>query len=114
MGFFWQGEEMIPVTDLDLSIPGGAAIGLPCALGETGQIALDGSFQGGQAIILLTPINQPLGDVNHDCVVGISDFMIVLENWGPCSDPCASCFGDADGDCHVGILDFLAVIGNWG
>lgn len=72
MGFFWQDGEMIPVTDLDLSIPGGAAIGLPCALGETGQIALDGSFQGGQAIILLTPINQPLGDVAMSIMIALS------------------------------------------
>jgi hypothetical protein len=56
---------------------------------------------------LITP-----GDVNQDNVVGISDVMALLAEWGPCSD-CSSCNADFDGDCDVGIGDLLVVLANW-
>ena len=54
-----------------------------------------------------------IGDFDGDGIVGISDFLIVLGNWGPCPAPCPPCMGDADGDCQVGLKDFLVVLGNW-
>jgi hypothetical protein len=51
----------------------------------------------------------PTGDINGDSTVGILDFLMILESWGPC----AGCQADLDGDGQVGITDFLTVLGNW-
>ena len=50
-------------------------------------------------------------DTDGDSIVGISDFLLVLAQWGPCPP---QCLGDVDGDGEVGILDFLLVLANWG
>ncbi len=53
-------------------------------------------------------------DLDGDGIVASSDFMALLDAWGPCPEPCLpKCDGDLDGDCVVGIRDFLALIGNW-
>ncbi len=50
-------------------------------------------------------------DIDSDAFVGISDFLLVLAQWGPCPPQCVA---DVDGDGNVGILDFLLVLANWG
>jgi hypothetical protein len=56
----------------------------------------------------------PVGDIDGDGVVGITDFLMLLAVWGPCPDPCPpSCPADLDGDCTVGITDFLTLLANW-
>ena len=50
-------------------------------------------------------------DADGDGIVGISDFLLVLAQWGPCPP---QCLGDVDGDGVVGINDFLLVLANWG
>ena len=55
------------------------------------------------------------GDLDGNCTVGITDFLMLLGAWGPCGAPCPpSCPADLDGDCQVGITDFLLLLGNWG
>ncbi len=46
-------------------------------------------------------------DFNGDGLIGITDFLFLIGNWGT---PAA----DTDGDGDTGITDFLALIGNWG
>jgi hypothetical protein len=50
------------------------------------------------------------GDINADGIVGIGDFLSLLQDWGvnP-GDP-----ADLDEDGIVGITDFLTLLGNWG
>jgi hypothetical protein len=56
----------------------------------------------------------PLGDLDGDGFVGITDFLILLAEWGPCDAPCPpTCAADLDGDCQVGITDFLLLLANW-
>jgi hypothetical protein len=55
----------------------------------------------------------PLGDVDFDGQVGVSDLLILLASWGPCAD-CDDCPADLDGDCTVGVKDLLTLLGNWG
>ncbi len=56
----------------------------------------------------------PLGDLDGDGFVGITDFLILLAAWGPCDAPCPPiCTGDLDADCQVGITDFLLLLANW-
>ena len=61
-----------------------------------------------------TPITIPdlscTWDLDGDTIVGIDEFLTVLEKWG--TDPGGP--PDFDGDGDVGILDFLALLANWG
>jgi hypothetical protein len=55
------------------------------------------------------------GDIDGGGDVGVTDFLLLLADWGPCPDPCPpSCAADLDGDCTVGITDFLLLLANWG
>ncbi len=72
--------------------------------------SLDISFDN--LVIEADQINMPCTtDIDGDNIVGISDFLLVLAQWGPCPP---DCFADVDGDGEVGILDFLQVLADWG
>jgi hypothetical protein len=47
-------------------------------------------------------------DLDGDGLVGITDFLALLGQWGTCGS------ADFDGDGEVGINDFLELLGNWG
>ena len=47
-------------------------------------------------------------DLDHDCRVGIVDFLILLAAWGESDSP-----ADLNGDGTVGSLDFSILIDNW-
>ena len=65
--------------------------------------------------LLVVGVGGPLGDLDGDGSVAITDFLLLLEAWGPCPGPCPpSCPADLDGDCMVGITDFLILLANWG
>jgi len=51
--------------------------------------------------------------LDHDGVVGVTDFLLLLGAWGPCLD-CGDCPADLDGDCAVGVTDLLVLLANWG
>ena len=53
------------------------------------------------------------GDIDGDGVVGASDLLLLLANWGPCGD-CKDCPADLDGNCTVGASDLLILLANWG
>ena len=57
------------------------------------------------------PVQSLLHD---DGVVGIQDFLALLDAWEPCTEPCPPCAADLDFDCEVGITDFLMLLANWG
>jgi hypothetical protein len=55
------------------------------------------------------------GDINGDKSVNVDDLFIILNEWGPCPDPCPPyCLGDINEDCSVNIDDLFIVLGNWG
>ena len=51
----------------------------------------------------------PLGDVNGDQDVNVTDLLSVITDWGPCGD----CLADLDGDGQVNVSDLLQVISDW-
>ena len=53
----------------------------------------------------------PLGDLDGDGMVGITDFLALLGAWGPCP---LNCPADLDGSDVVGIADMLALLAAWG
>ena len=99
----------------DLVVTETATVSFPRRINDSGQIATGSSFglQTDPAVLLLSAIDQPPGDMDHDCAVGINDFLMLLAAWGPCP-LIGSCTGDVDGDGLVGIVDFLALLANWG
>ena len=114
--FIWQNGRMSNLNEL---VPSDTTVDLDVAvaINNAGQITGWGTADDTMtaAGFLLTPINQPLGDLDNDCTVGLSDFDMLIEAWGPCPGACPpSCAADLDGDCDVGIVDFLALLANWG
>ncbi len=76
----------------------------------------DGGFCCTTEICVTIPDCAPAAlpsDLDGDGIVGMMDFLALLEAWGSCSD-CGNCLADFDGDCSVGILDLLTLLGNWG
>ncbi|MEE8155687.1 MAG: hypothetical protein V3T53_12105 [Phycisphaerales bacterium] len=60
--------------------------------------------------VIVFPSN---GDIDGDGIVGATDLLILLANWGPCED-CGDCPADLDGNCSVGAADLLILLVNWG
>ncbi len=81
-------------------------------LGETGH---DDLFGCGR-INAFRAVSRALCPANvvEDCVIGIQDFLAVLQVWGACPSTNPCCPADLDGDGVVGVLDFLEVLGQWG
>jgi hypothetical protein len=52
----------------------------------------------------------PAGDIDGDCLVGVTDLLQLLAAWGDC----AACPEDLDADGMVGVSDLLLVLGSWG
>jgi hypothetical protein len=63
-----------------------------------------------------TPVNA--ADINGDGVVNVNDLLAVINAWGACPPPSASCPADIapppNGDGVVNVNDLLMVINNWG
>ena len=75
--------------------------------GKSAPIVMDSSM-------LDVSTSEPiLGDVNGDGVVNVSDILIMISEWGVCSEP-VNCPADVNGDGYVSVTDLLIAIGNWG
>jgi len=53
------------------------------------------------------------GDLNCDGVVNVSDLLILLGDWGACTEPDA-CPADLNDDGVVNVSDLLILLANWG
>jgi subtilisin family serine protease len=61
----------------------------------------------------LLQVQARLADLDGDGVVGVLDFLQLLQSWGSCpSGP--GCPGDIDRDGQVGVSDFLLLLASWG
>lgn len=69
--------------------------------------------EGGQSslgtlwIDIVAPI---LGDINFDGIVGVTDLLILLADWGVCG----GCDSDLNEDGFVNVTDLLLLLANWG
>jgi probable HAF family extracellular repeat protein len=108
--FIWQHGVMSSLEDMIVDPTANPRTAI--AINQFGRAVLTGSYDGESAALLLTSANQPLGDVDNDCSVGITDFLLLLSVWGTCP-PTGSCPADLDGDGNVGIVDFLTLLANW-
>jgi probable HAF family extracellular repeat protein len=109
--FLWQDGVMICLDDLlPEAFPGSTTRAF--GISQPGLIIATGGYGLDPAALLLGPLDQPLADLDHDCTVGYSDFLMLLNAWGACA-PGGSCAADLDGDGTVGVVDFLALLANW-
>ena len=109
----WQNGMITDLNEL-IQLDAGITIRVASAINNAGQITGWANASSDTVVaVLLTPINQPQGDLDHDCAVGRSDFDMLLAAWGACPSD-GGCPGDLDGDGLVGIVDFLMLLANWG
>jgi hypothetical protein len=66
---------------------------------------------GGENDVDETCVETCPADLTLDGLVGITDVLVLLVEWGPCS---ADCLGDIDADAMVGVTDLLKLLGAWG
>jgi trimeric autotransporter adhesin len=55
----------------------------------------------------------PIGDLNFDCTVDISDLLMLFDAWGVCPAD-GNCPADFNGDGVVDVSDLLILFNNWG
>jgi hypothetical protein len=64
---------------------------------------------GGNTVADECPLECP--DINGDGYVDVNDLLILIADWGTCTDNCA---GDLNEDGTVDIEDLLVLIAAWG
>jgi len=120
--FIWDADngmrdlKQVLMDDFGLDLTG-------WSLNEAHAISADGTMIAGtgtnpdgnpEGWIAVLPEPEPTpGDLDGDNVVGVSDLLILLGEWGPCPDQ-GECPADLDGDGTVGVSDLLELLSNWG
>lgn len=103
--FVWQDGVMRSLNAL-ISTEIGVHITNVTSVNKEGQITGWAATPTGIHAILLTPVAQPMGDLDGDCVLASADVEILLASWGPCDE----CTADLDSDGSVGVLDLLLML----
>lgn len=107
-GFLWQDGVMRDLNDLAQSPPGFVILEAT-AVNNAGLTVALARAPGGEIVtFVLTPLDQPTGDLDNDCRVGIVDLLMLLAEWGMTNSR-----ADFDGDGQVGPLDFATLLENW-
>ncbi len=115
--FFRNEEEWEMIAKLTADVPTTADyFGHAVAVrGTTAMVSSvwddDNGTNSGSVFVF--DLDPPIGDLDCDGGVGVSDLLILLASWGPCAD-CDDCAADLNGDCTVGVGDLLILLGNWG
>ncbi len=105
------GNSWIPINT------GLSADGVQClAIGKDNHLYAGTSGWGVFRSVL--PVYVRPGDVNADGTVNVTDLLMVINAWGRCPIPPATCPADMapppNGDGMVNVSDLLLVINNWG
>ena len=112
VGGVWSGhhEQGISYSVHIAEVDGSGSLGMHSGVPPGGNLANGAALNG----IQIRKIEQIVGDLDGDGIVGISDFLMLLGDWGACAAPCPpTCAADLDHDCNVGITDFLTLLANW-
>ena len=101
------------ITFVNLIIGSGGQDGGPSGLNDDGELGFLASFaDGSSGAFVASPCSA--ADLNGDCVVNSTDFMIFLAAWGSCPEPPAPCQADLDGNGVVNAIDFFMLMAAWG
>jgi probable HAF family extracellular repeat protein len=106
LAFIWQHGRMHNLYDL---IPQELVVERPRpnAINNRGEIAM--SVGGIVPRYYLRPVDPPVGDINKDCVVNVSDLLMLLADWGTDIG-----YVDIDGSGAVDVFDLLQLLTHWG
>ena len=108
-GFIWSDGIMTNLNDLvspDLEI----VIRSAAAIANASHILANGDDPTPTAVaFLLAPVEEPVGDLNEDCHVGVIDLLILFGSWGDPKSP-----ADLNSDGIVDHLDLMILLDNWG
>jgi uncharacterized membrane protein len=110
--FLWQHDAFYDLRDLVVNGPDSLIITGASNVLSNGLIRAS----TGTKAVLLTPIDQPLGDLNHDCQVDVYDLLTLLDSWGPIPRAAQQQTGltaDLNGDGVVNVSDLLILLANW-
>ena len=109
-GFIWRNGVMTDLNDLiDPALE--IHIGQAKAINNTGQVLVRGNTPDGTRSIILTPKNASATDLTADCLTGMTDLMVLLDQWGP-KPPLGGADFNADG--IVNAADLAELLANWG
>lgn len=96
------------------SVGGTASFDVPMAAGETILLRMGAANNAqGVATIYVDSPSACVTDINGDCVVDVSDLLILLSSWGSCPDP-TNCPADLNFDHVVDVSDLLLLLSTWG
>lgn len=73
------------------------------------QVGQDSAAMPLDSIVVET-VTRRAADLNGDGVVNVSDLLLLLGAWGPCT----GCIADINGDDVVNVSDLLRLFGDWG
>ena len=76
----------------------------PQAINNRAEIAISNVTPA----VFLRPINPPVGDINKDCVVNVSDLLMLLAEWGT-----DIAYADIDGSGAVDVFDLIQLLTHW-
>lgn len=110
----WQNGNGRLVSELVLDLSD-ITLQQPRGINDAGQILTRGLNQGHNVAVLLSPVNQPTGDLNIDCRVDVHDLLILLDAWGPVprAKRQAGSPADLNGDGVVDVSDLLILLHHW-
>jgi len=102
---FWQDGNIYALQPLIVSDIGGRDVQFAKAINNAGQILV----QAEDLALLLTPIGSAPGDIDNNCIVSVSDLVLLLGEWGN-----SNSFADTNGDGMVNVTDLLQLLSDWG
>ncbi|MCH7604132.1 MAG: hypothetical protein IIB54_15345 [Planctomycetes bacterium] len=102
---YWRDGVMYDLNDLVVTDLGGIVLVRALAINNAGQILAVANAIG----VLLTPIDSAPGDIDNNCMVNVSDLLLLISEWGK-----AGSFADINDDGSVNVTDLLALLGSWG
>ncbi|MCH7547016.1 MAG: hypothetical protein IID30_11515 [Planctomycetes bacterium] len=102
---YWRDGVMYDLNDLVVTDLGGIVLVRALAINNAGQILAVANAIG----VLLTPIDSAPGDIDNNCMVNVSDLLLLISEWGK-----AGSFADINEDGNVNVTDLLALLGSWG
>ena len=109
--FLWQHGEFYNMRELVVNVPEGIVIDLTHIISPTGTILA----RSGTLAVLLSPVDLPVADLNHDCRVDVHDLLMLLNAWSSQvrvrsqNSPPA----DINEDGVVDVSDLLILLANW-
>jgi probable HAF family extracellular repeat protein len=105
--FIWSDGQIRRLSDLiqipDLVLPSTGIINAEGRIAIAGRMGVGADWVG----LVLAPVFQ-IGDATNDCLVNVSDLLLVISDWGKVKSP-----ADVNQDGIVDVHDILVVIQNW-